>query len=188
MLVQRKNKSKTAYDTRGGKISFDEISAGPHTVYTAEVSNMVHKEIPVKQLFDIFGSNSVIKAEFIADQNFCRLSVLDGSTYSYDGAGPACKVFTSRDAMSVIDSYPTGECVDAVLCASYENRGMLTLAPYIYDWKSLPVIPKIIRALLVGLLLAIIVYAVEGTSVRDFVLFAFMLVKDNIVPLVSTFV
>ena len=189
MIVRRtKAKNKTVYDTQGERITFEEISTGTHSVYTAEVNNMVQREIPVGQLFTLFGAAAIIKAEFISDQNFCRLSVLDGKVYSHDGDGTRCKVITYGDMKHIIETYPTGECVDAVLCASYERKGALTLAPYVYDWKDLPIISKIIRALLVGLLLAVVVYGVKDTTVKDFAFLLFMMVKDNLVPLVTALV
>lgn len=186
-MVRRKNKSKVAYDSEGGRIDFDEISVGGHTVYTAEIHNIVQKEVAVKQMFDIFGRGIVLKAEFVADSNFCRLSVLEGDAYSHRGAvGKHCKVVTYGDMRAMVDSYPTGECVDAVLCASYKDAGELTLAPYVYDWKSLSVIPKIIRAVIVGLVLAATVFTFTDSTVKDFLFLIFMLVKDSIVPLASS--
>jgi hypothetical protein len=188
-LVRRKNKSRVTYDTSGGAITFDQITAGGHSVYTAEVSNMVQKEISLGQMFDIFGTDVVLKAEFIADRNFCRLSVLEGGVYSHDGcSSPSCLIVTHRDMKSVMDSYPTGECVDAVLCASYKDKGALTLAPYVYDWKSLSMIPKLLRALIVGLILALVAFAVKDSTVKDFVFLVFMLIKDSLVPVISSLI
>lgn len=191
-VKRTKAKHKVAYDTEGGRISFEEISTGTHRVYTAEVNNMIQRELPVGQLFSTFGKSAIIKTEFVAAQNFCRLSILEVSGYSCEGGNvitygdrSTCKVITYEDMNRVIDTYPTGECVDAVLCASYKCEAELTLAPYVYDWKSLPVIPKIMRAMLIVLLLAVVVYVVKDTTVKDFLFLAFMLVKDNLVPLAS---
>lgn len=186
--VRRTNKSKVIYDSEGGRITFDEITGGSHTLYTADVHNMVHREIPVQQIFRLFGPRVVLKAEFIADKNRCRLSVIEGEAYFHEGVGEGhhCKIVTYGDMKTTMDSCYTGECVDAVLCASYKDAGELTLAPYVYDWKSLTMVPKIIRALMVGLILAVVVFAVKDTPIKDYLFLVFMLMKDNIVPLVSS--
>lgn len=188
MIVRRtKAKNKIAYDTQGGKISFDVISTGHHSVHTAEINTMAQREIPMGQLFATFGKSAIVKAEFVVEENFCRLSILDGKVYSHNEIGPRCKVITYRDMNHIIESYPTGECVDALLCASYDSKGVLTLAPYLY-LSNQSKISKMVWTLSVGLLLAVVVYVVKDTAARDFLFLAFMLVKDNLVPLITAFV
>lgn len=189
-LVRRKNKRNVVYDTEGGRIVFDEISTGGHSVYTAAITNMASKEISLGQIFNIFGKDVVLKAEFVADKNFCRLSVLEGGVFTHGvGDGPTaaghCKVVTYSDMKNVVNSYPNGECVDAVLCTSYDNKGTLTLAPYIYDWKSLSTISKSIRVFLVAIIVALVFFAVKTSGVKDFSFLVFLLVKDNISTLIS---
>lgn len=185
-VVRRKNKSKTAYDSEGGNILFDEISSGGHSIYTAEITNMIQKEIPVGQLFTAFGKDVVLKAEFAADKNVCRLSVLEAGVYSHTSGADNCSVVTYKDMKTIVDSYPAGECVDALLCASYKNKGTLTLAPYIYDWKSLSLIPRLLRTMLVGIILAVAAFSFKDSTVKDFLFLVFMMAKDNIGPIVSS--
>lgn len=188
MVVHRKNKTKSVYDTQGGRISFDEITMGIYSVYTAEVNNMIQKEIPMVQLFDMFGRDSVIKAEFNAGQNRCRLSVLNGNVYSIERSDGDCKIITYGEMKCIMESYHTGECVDVVLCASYDTQKSLTLVPYIYDMNGFSFMYKITRSIIVGLILAILVYAIRDTPVRDFMFLVFMLIKNNILPFVNTYI
>lgn len=183
MVVRRSNapQNKVAYDSQGCRMFFDKITTEKITIYTTGIDNMMQREIPMEQLFTVFGKSAIVKAEFIAEENFCRLSVLvDASYLNYtDG----CKIITYGDIKRIIESYPTGECVDAVLCASYEDA--LTLAPYIYDWKNLSLFTRIFRALLFGLLLTVAIYAVRDTAMKDYAFLVFMLLKDSIWPLVT---
>ncbi|KAK3761554.1 hypothetical protein RRG08_010278 [Elysia crispata] len=183
-MLRRHSKQKKAYDTAGGAITFDEIGLGDHSVYVAHVDNMVFKEIPVKPIFDMFGRQHVIKAEFIVPLNQCRLSVMAGSTYAHSDGG-ASLVVTYNDLMSTIDSYPGGECVDGVICASYKTAGKLTFEPYVYEWKSLSLIAKFIRSALIAVILSIMVYLFKDSTVRDYMFVGLLLLKQNLLTVIA---
>lgn len=180
-MLRRRVNSKTAYDNDGGQILFDEVSYGGHTLYTAEVDNMISREIPVSPLFTLFGKDSVLKADFCPVQNLCRLSVFKSNTYAHTGS----MVVTYSDLKLIIDSYPGGECVDALLCASYVDQGKLTLAPLIYEWKSLTMWSKFVRVLFVCLLLAAFAYIAQDSPMREFMFLVLLFIKQNILTILS---
>lgn len=180
MMIRR---SKTIKDTEGGVVSFDEITMNGHSVHTAVVNNAISREVPVGPIFDAFGRNAIIKTDYSMAANAYRLSVMDASTYSHDGEGT---VVTYGDLKSTMESYPNGECVDGVICASYDGDG-LTFEPYVYDWKSLTIILKILRALLVALTFSIVVYLAKDTitAFKEIVLFGMLVLKDNVFSLAT---
>lgn len=183
-MLRRTLNTKSVKDTEGQPINFDEITLNGHTIHTAMVDNAVLREVPVGPIFDLFGRNNVIKANFSKAGNSYRLSVMDTSTSTHSGEG---KVITYNDLKSTMDSYPGGECVDGIICASYEGEG-LVFEPYVYDWKSLTTISKLMRALLVAIIFTLIVYIVRDTAFKEFVMFGLFLVKDNVFSWAQLFI
>ena len=179
-MLRRRFTSKAVQDTEGQSINFDEISMNGYTIHTAMVDNAVSREVPVSPIFDMFGRNSVIKTDFIPSLNSYRLSVLDGKVYSHTEG----KAITYGNLKTVIESYPGGECVDGIICASYTGDG-LTFEPYIYNWKSLSTISKFIRALLLILIVTVVVYVVKDTGCKEFIFFAMLIVKANIESIIT---
>lgn len=181
-MLRRFNKKKTSYDTDGKAFYFDEISLGDTTLYTSDVDRMVGREIPAMPLFDMFGEQSVIKAEFAPATNTCRLSVFRADAYAHSG-GAGKYVFTYGDLKRVMDGHRDGKCVDAVLCASYGDNG-LTLEPYVYEWNRLA--GKLMRAFVVMIIAAITMYAVQDSEIRHYVVFCLLMCKELIIHAVAT--
>lgn len=172
--------SHTIYDSKGSPIHFDEISDGRHMVRTTVVDDMISKEIPVGQIFSLFGRNSVAKVEFDSNANQCRLSVIDGSTYSHSSR-VGSKSITYQDMQSTVESHPGG--VDAVLCASYTQDGELTLEPYVYEWSLFPKGISIIKGAVVLSLTVVMAYLLKDSSIKEM-----SIIASNLLNFFITFI
>ena len=186
IMNNRQHSTHSTSDTGGGKIEFDRISCNGYTLYVGEVQNMVNKEIPVGEIFQTFGTDKVIKADFEPVMNRCLVSVMESQFYAHT-FGSNVVVITHRELRQMIDTYPGGKCVDGIICASYKNKGELSFVPYIYDWNSLPLLTKAIHAIIIAFIFNMGVYLVKDSATREYVLMGVMIFKDYFLDYVKTF-
>ncbi|KAK3757165.1 hypothetical protein RRG08_061450 [Elysia crispata] len=172
-------RTNVIYDTEGKAVTFDKISCNKHTLHTALVHNAVTREVPISMIFDSFGRKNVIKVEFMPGQNQYRLSVMDSDFYTHNSSlSKNSSVFTYTDLKKMIDSKQDGECVDAILCASYNSEGV-SLEPYVYNWKSLSTCALVIKVLLFACLATFVVYLTRGTEFKELAFIITILIKEN---------
>ena len=179
-LQGRQSSSAVSYDTEGRKILFDKITFNGVSIHVAEIDNSGNPEIPTGQIFTVFGHDKVLKAQLLDDLNKIRISVLDSRYYVYSHEPKVLNV-TYGDMKSLMDEYPNGKCVDTIVCASYKNYGQLTLVPYVYDWKYLPIMTKMIHIFLICLIvIAITYFAKDSSNFKEFFWVCLFFLKENI--------
>ena len=161
------------YDTKERNIYFSIKTSDGDSIPVAKVDN--NREVLVDQIFDTFGRNKVIKAEFLIASNKYIVSVLDRDFYvhSHD---PKVLIVTYDDLKATIES--EWNCVDGMICVSY--NGELTLVPRLDNWKPLPLLSKGIPVFIIVLILSIIVYFAKDLLLRDYLLVTLFL-KDIII-------
>jgi len=170
--------SKSIYDNSGREIKLKIIQYGSNIIYTGEVTNMISTEIPLRPIFESFGKNIVIKADFNPDVNTCLFSVFSAEVYGLSQVSPTTKVINYTDYQQVMNTSP--DYIDAIICASYDHEGELSVSPLIYESKPPSAPIKIILMFLLGILMLVFPYVLAETSLKEILFVICMFLKEHI--------